>query len=544
MVPLPSLPLVSKACYRAFFTIVNVVTNTFFGKSGSRARTVVEAYQTVFQCFRPESVAEALFIEKEVVGNKSANGVVKIFEVDNFGSEKSTIAVKTKRLTTKSTDSLSYEFYIGQTLNRLRFESKTPCFDVSIERWYDNASEKVRCNLAMEYITHVDQDKFGQKAVTLGRFLQDAQMFDAETHHDVWCVLVLMMDALHQAQEMFEFTHYDLHMENVLVVHVPQTSYNLRSQPHVKISTRVIPVIIDFGRCHVKEATSQHSYYSDREGTMPVDKITWDAFTHWTWDDKFFYTDDSTKIVLGDGKEITLVDSVKSHVQKLVQEYRGKADTRDSVLHEQERRGTVDMADIVQGRSDAEAEAALFRMFYAPGRVSRNIDLVDSGIDVFKFKPMYDVIRIVMQLCSVIKRKKWSNVDSERQNGFWGVLYTTLKTDYPFTVPYFMYCPKEELVKNATIKGPADVLRYCLEKGAQTEAGHRRTQRGSGRQRSVSLPGYSMFNESFAPPSGKPIAIPAQGRVNVIRGGQPKLLPNNEGYVTNVWQLVYASSIN
>jgi hypothetical protein len=81
-------------------------------------------------------------------------------------------------------------------------------------------------------------------------------------------VIFQLFSALHLAHRMIDFTHYDLHENNVLVKKLPhKVSIPYRNELGNYIVTRYIPIIIDFGFSHIVHLDKH--YGAEAQG--PVD---------------------------------------------------------------------------------------------------------------------------------------------------------------------------------------------------------------------------------------------------------------------------------
>lgn len=82
---------------------------------------------------------------------------------------------------------------------------------------------------------------------TLQKFIEDGCTF--EQFLNVFIQIVLALDL---AYTEFDFTHYDLHTENVLIRELPEEILISYPSQKDKIKTKYVATIIDFGRSHIK----------------------------------------------------------------------------------------------------------------------------------------------------------------------------------------------------------------------------------------------------------------------------------------------------
>lgn len=109
--------------------------------------------------------------------------------------------------------------------------------------------------------------------------------FDVELLQILWQVYSVLTSLT------IEFTHYDLHYENVLLYTIPDNKYmelnyynytgfgpNVKEIPIVKIKTRYIVKIIDYGRCYTPLTSEYYkeicnSENCDKEVTLPDNRV-------------------------------------------------------------------------------------------------------------------------------------------------------------------------------------------------------------------------------------------------------------------------------
>ncbi|HKZ42560.1 MAG TPA: hypothetical protein VJ044_16475, partial [Candidatus Hodarchaeales archaeon] len=105
-------------------------------------------------------------------------------------------------------------------------------------------------------------------ATTLHDFIMEGATFE-----DYLNILVQVTLALDLAYQEFDFTHYDLHHENVLVrtldqdIYIPYVVRADGTQAYLK--TRYVATIIDFGRCHIKYEGQHYGYDLVQYGLFP-----------------------------------------------------------------------------------------------------------------------------------------------------------------------------------------------------------------------------------------------------------------------------------
>lgn len=213
----------------------------------------------------------------KVIPINSANGKVFIIRIKNMFRQNITdMDVLVKVPLIDAQDSLSYEYYIGMTLNRLRIENKTNHFSLiygkmncgfdvmnidskkteqelmNIKLCDDQYAEKF--HIVYEYIRNVNTRRvtsFDEYINRLNKAKDEDEVYILE--RNIINILIILMYTLQVAQDNMKFTHYDLHLGNVLIVELdePEEIKIKYKEQDIVIMTNVIPHIIDYGRCYI-----------------------------------------------------------------------------------------------------------------------------------------------------------------------------------------------------------------------------------------------------------------------------------------------------
>ena len=291
--------------------IIQFVGNTILGYSGYVIETVrdVSDIQTVNRLvsgsdsfFMPKKANVSKYTEMFGVLERNVNlysyffKLVKLIPINSSNGRVFIVTLKrdntipdsdvlVKVALDKVADSLSYEYYIGTRLNRLRMEDKTPCFSLMYGRMKCGMSpmllndrlttpelERVdlcdknikynRLHLVYEYIRNVNTKRvtsfhsYIERILDLSKGTESTQDMESKLfmlERNIINILIILMYSLQTAYDSCKFTHYDLHLSNVLVVELdsPEKVRVHIGDDDYTIVTSVMPYIIDYGRCYV-----------------------------------------------------------------------------------------------------------------------------------------------------------------------------------------------------------------------------------------------------------------------------------------------------
>ena len=255
---------------------------------------MIDKYKRVFKIFQKNPQVYAHFFKiLKVLPIDSANGRVFIigFKQNTPELDNSQLIVK---VPLKGGDSLSYEYYIGNVMNTLRENAKTPIFsliygrmmcglDKIFEKKYIDKNdrnkekfiqipqnllddEKVRIcdvdfkdnmkmHLLYEYVRNPNTKRVSSFESYINR-LRDINnpedMYILE--RNIINILIILMYSLQVAYDSVQFTHYDLHTGNILIVELDepeQFEIKYKRGEKITIMSNVIPYVIDYGRCFV-----------------------------------------------------------------------------------------------------------------------------------------------------------------------------------------------------------------------------------------------------------------------------------------------------
>lgn len=365
-----------------------------------------------------------IFDVVETLSQMSVNGKIFIISIKNRINTSLLVKVPLK----ENSDPISYEYYIGLTLNKLRYIHNIYNFSLVYGRFMckiDTRQLDIKricdtSNPYAEYKTHVvyeyiKDNYHNGKVMTLKNFIisyinDKNEMIKAQ--YDILQVLFMLMVALQQAQDYIKFTHYDLHLENILVV-VMEEEYpitvNYRGNM-VTILTRVVPHIIDYGRSYVDVAESDNDMgiYIDNE----KNKIYSDFGDYQR--DVFKHFKDG--IIIYNQKYIDAVDElIRTKMEQL--------------------------------KIEKSYGSSIFKRYYG--------DNYSLGIKPFEFHKRYDFHRLIktvgnIMLMIIPQIELWSR-------DFWVNLMFEFERAYPFYVPYYNALPIDYESITGKYNSPIDV---------------------------------------------------------------------------------------
>lgn len=225
---------------------------TFTIPDVSQIQKYVELFDVVL---RKQDISDVFEIVKRI-DQKSANGIIYVVKMRNAKPEykHNKLLIKVQR--SQYSDPPSYEYYVGRALNTLRgmnvsnfalVYGRFRCGYNESGRTLCDPRHQKRTHVLYEYITSLSG-----KTITLSEYI-DSKIDDTRKTINVINILIMLMISLQKAQDHLSFTHYDLHLGNVLLVEL-NASYSFAYEYKGKTYTIVLdyfPFIIDYGRSYV-----------------------------------------------------------------------------------------------------------------------------------------------------------------------------------------------------------------------------------------------------------------------------------------------------
>lgn len=294
-------------------------TDTFYLRRGSEANSLIYAWNVLFNyLFTKGSISNnsididnVLKIDR-ILPIASANGMIMIVRslVHNRLQERVPKFI-VKVALNQGADSLSYEFYIGKTLNKLRVlygMDSYACIYGGFKSYMDRRipiggstnelndvirgltvselkiSEKKgyskKFHLVYEYI---NDTKNNWESITLNEYINEMYKTRVpKMEEDLINIIIILMLSLQIAQNEYSFTHYDLHMNNIMLMRLSKertytfdvngTTYN--------ITTDIVPHIIDYGKSYVDPIVvpSEKGMYYDRDTDEVIEFNSFEKF--------------------------------------------------------------------------------------------------------------------------------------------------------------------------------------------------------------------------------------------------------------------------
>ncbi len=225
----------------------------------------IELYARMFNIIFNEygDVRGKLFKFIKNISNSTKNGRVQVWGLVNAKNNSLRLLSK-EPLFPLVSDPISYEYYVGLTMNKLRINNKSISFSLVYGR-YKGTNHS---NVFYEYIRDMKDN-----TMSLYTYMKDVfhENLEANQYH-LLVMLCMLMLSLQIAQDTLEFTHYDLHPGNVLIVELSEYKkfiYNCRGEQFV-LTSKYVPYIIDFGRTHIKpdNAVKYGKSFKDVERNM------------------------------------------------------------------------------------------------------------------------------------------------------------------------------------------------------------------------------------------------------------------------------------
>ena len=267
-------------------------TGYYLPESGEQIKIFCKMFSDIFKDHI--QYINNLFIVEDIFPQNSVNG--KAFVINTKDpivdmSLKNKLLVVKVALTPES-DSLSYEYYIGKFLNIMRYMGITDVFALMYGRFscefnIDKAGDKL-CNkkedddrkkihIITEYVRNVNTGKglslynFINMRYKIKENMSYNEIYEylSETNLIIRNIIKMILESLQRAQDMMSFTHYDLHLGNILIVeHEDARKYNTGADKFLAV--KHMPHIIDYGRCYIDTSRVLEEYkllYNKREIT-------------------------------------------------------------------------------------------------------------------------------------------------------------------------------------------------------------------------------------------------------------------------------------
>lgn len=407
----------------AMWPITTLVdTNTLYMPKKEKIERYIKSFSILFKYHL--SVINDIFKFRYIIRNNSVNGQAMVFEVNPSNWLYPKLLIKVPQRAFPYADSLSYEYYVGKTLNRLRYEG-IDHFALVYGRFkcgIDSSSTTLKlCDVSQEEKTHVvfefiqNTDNIENENVKSFRTFIDSH----NSQNDSLKVLLLIMISLHKAQKWVRFTHYDLHLENILIVKLAQQKvYTFEVNEKIySIETMYIPHIIDYGRSHVNPVLVE----PDEDNTFK-DLDTLDTYvTFQEFQNRF----KPIKFVLSPNDN----QNVQEYLDVLLQ---------TSAYMEYLANQGVDVTTM-----------------YSKYFLDSLHNVVTHGIRTYEFHEHFDHYKLTRLLCNyMMYTKKTTGM------AIWKLLDDNLFQSFPFYIPISFNLPTNYSSINGRFNSPIDVADY------------------------------------------------------------------------------------
>lgn len=368
-----------------------------------------------------------IFKIDRVVPINSENG--KIFIIKTLSNKYKSSKLLVKVASKDTADPISYEYYVGLTLNNLRIENNIEFFAVMYGRFFCGLDLSIE-NDKIDNMVLCDDNRFNKKTHLLYEFIRNVETEEVLTLSDyikklysdgdvgielnIINLMILVLYGLQVAQDKMDFTHYDLHVKNILVVKLSKlTEYRLRYKDRdIIIVTDVIPHIIDYGKSYINPnvAVSENGFK--------------DYELNGEFDDFMMYQNTLFKNYVldrNDTRYLEMIRGVERHLHKLAYRY----------LYNRE---LMKEEEIQESDDTLYFKSYILQLYY--NGISEIVDgkfriiKCDFGIDSRVSNKKYDFFRIcksVSAMMSILSEKLQLH-----SKDLWKNLGDKLELQYPF----------------------------------------------------------------------------------------------------------------
>jgi hypothetical protein len=214
------------------------------------------------------------------VGQPSVNGFVNLITYEREGYKASTLLKSTMNITS---DNLFYEYSVGQYINKCN--KIYPCFLETYglfkynteEDWnYVKNNNKIETNILQNSLTNlgsptvIESCKNAKYLALLIQYINNAKTFyemmkDNTNNNFKYDLLYILYQIYMPLSSIADnFTHYDLHINNVLIYEPIKDKYiqyyyhsdDAEMYPVIEFKSRYVAKIIDYGRAYFYDETT------------------------------------------------------------------------------------------------------------------------------------------------------------------------------------------------------------------------------------------------------------------------------------------------
>jgi len=360
------------------------------------------------------------------IEQKSANGLIYVVKLKKSKSKYSKLLIKIQK--SELADPASYEYYIGLALNILRgmgalnfglVYGRFNCGFNPIGKTICDKNYQDKTYVLYEYITSLSD-----KTMTLYDYIISDKISKERKNSNLVNILIMLMISLQKAQDTMGFTHYDLHLGNVLLVQLNKT-YNFVYEHNGKkynIILDYFPFIIDYGRSYVNpdivdKVAGGVIYDSDKKESYKKFK----DYQNKAWKNREFMVD---------------VDKLKRYINRKLMNNRFVSNLS----------GVMEREFGIK-RKDINVEMIMDK-FYK----DENGKLT-SGITPYKSNLHFDHCKLLNIVCDEM-------LDLYINDKYWSTLSKELEITFPFVIPGYYSLPKYYKFTQYDLEKPIDVVEY------------------------------------------------------------------------------------
>jgi len=401
-------------------TYISAITNVTRDTSGNSTNKVNEMFELV-----------------KYIDQESSNGVVYVVKVKGAKSEYAKLLVKVAK--SKDSDPASYEYYVGLALNELRYLN-IPNFSLVYGRFqcgFDPVSPGSRktailrnvCNSRYDTKTHVLYEYIATKndeSITLESYIKKMRMLEGMemeiANSNLMNILLMLMVSLQHAQDKLRFTHYDLHMENILLVRLNGT-YRFKYEYGGKkynIILDYFPFIIDYGRSHVNpemvdKVVQGKIIDNDRLDTDKDREYNrFKTYQQEVWYDRLLYLNNKSR------SDKNILTKINVLLKSKLKDDAFKSKVYD-VIHK--------VFETSVSKEDIDSGVILDAFYVNP-----EYSMITHGIEPTEFSEQFDHYKLTRLVCDRLNR-------SGVRYAFWEILENELDKAYPFYIPTYYHLP-------------------------------------------------------------------------------------------------------
>lgn len=267
------------------------LNNDFLNPHISNINKYIKAFDYV--CNNDNLPINYIFNIEKVLSQSSKNGKIYIINIKSSIKQKLLL----KAPLNMDSDNMSYEYYVGKILNELRIQN-IPCFTLTYGRFAINLSNSdILSTFDNKSVSHVIYEyiRNDNKTITLYDYISTLKesINIKEIQTNLINILMMLLISLYMGQTKFNFTHYDLHLNNILLYKLDNiTEYQVDIDGSTfKIILEYFPYIIDFGRSHINnELFTGDKHFVDVENKKTY--TDFEEFSNNLWNDRFFYANE------------------------------------------------------------------------------------------------------------------------------------------------------------------------------------------------------------------------------------------------------------